>query len=64
MSSTSDTASERTAEVLTVWDSSSVPRSQSQNCTLPNESELTTVPSDRKAMLHTTHSRFLGFDTW
>lgn len=50
--------------MLTVWDSSSVPRSQSQNCTLPNESELTTVPSDKKAMPHTTHSRFLGFGTW
>jgi len=46
-----------------VWESCSVPRSQSQNCTLPNESELMTVPLDRKAMLHTTHSRFLDFGT-
>lgn len=60
---TSDTASERTAEVLTVWDCSSVPRSQSQNCTLPKESEVTTVPLERKAMLHTMHSRFT-FCTW
>lgn len=63
LSSFSDTASERAAELLTVWESCSVPRSQSQNCTLPNESELMTVPLDRKAMLHTTHSRFLDFGT-
>jgi len=62
-SPTSDTASERTAEVLTVWDSSSVPRSQSQNCTLPKESEVTTAPLERKAMLQMMHSRFT-FCTW
>lgn len=63
VSPTCDTASESTAEVLTVWDSASVPCSQSQNCTLPKESALTTVPLDRRVMAHTTHSR-LAFSTW
>lgn len=63
VSPTSDTASESAAEVLTVWDSASVPCSQSQNCTLPKESALTTVPLERREMAHTTHSR-LAFSAW
>lgn len=60
---TSDTASERAEEVLTVWDSTSVPRCQSQNCTLPKESEVTIVLLARKTTLQTTHSR-CTFCTW
>lgn len=54
MQLTSDAARQSTADLLTGWLHSSVPISESQNCTFPAESALTIVPSERKSMSHTT----------
>lgn len=55
LSPTSATATESTAALLMGCLESRVPITESQNCTFPAESTLTTVPSERKARPHTRH---------